>query len=812
MRRKLLVVILAVGCLLLGRSVFGAQQLIADGGFGSVTPGQWWTNQGSTQLGVNFVQNSYLSMGNINGSPNTYQLVFQQFTVPTNTLLLEFSYQWRMIDVADPANTVQFVSFLGDSFDDVLTGGVIQNVENTPGDTGWDTVTSVSTNLAGQTLDLNFETFITNSTAGLSTSFYIDNVSALAFTPADIPPNDFFTNSTVLNTSSNIMALGTNVLATTESGEPSKIAGDTGGHSLWWNWTAPSNGVAIINTDGSTFSTLLGVYTGDSISSLKPVAANANGKNSQVKFNASAGTKYQILVEGRNNSIGDVELNLIFSLDTRPPTIAITSPGKNAKLTNSTVIVSGTASDNFGIASVQYQLVNAQGTNGFQAATGTNSWTATITNLIPGLNTIQAYSVSTSGNESAVVSRTVDYIVVSPLSLTVNGTGTVSPNLNNDLLDVGTDYTVTAKPGAGQILSNWVDGDEVLGTAAKLTFTMQSNMVLVANFVANPFTPIVGGYQGLFYDTNGPEHESSGFVNLTLGGSGSYSASVIVAGLSYKLSGQFSAGGMASNNIVRKGLTNVTVQMQLDLTGGGITGVLSDGTWVAELNAEPIATAATAARYTLLIPGGTNAIAQPGGDSYGTVSVSSRGGISFAGALADGTKVSQKANLLENGQWPFYIGLYSGKGSIFGWLTFSNQADSDITGPVDWFKLSGASGKFYSGGFTNVSDATGSLFTNAAPVLNLTDGQVVFSNGNVATFTNEVTLSAANKITNDSTNNALTMSITTSSGLFKCIVVNPSTGKRFAADGVLLQKQNFGSGFFLGTNQTGSVVFGPASP
>ena len=51
--------------------------------------------------------------------------------------------------------------------------------------------------------------------------------------------------------------------------------------------------------------------------------------------------------------------------------------------------------------------------------------------------------------------------------------------------------------------------------------------------------------------------------------------------------------------------------------------------------------------------------------------VDSKGTVKFAGKLGDGTSVSQSALLSIDGQWPFYISLYSGSGSLFGWLTFA---------------------------------------------------------------------------------------------------------------------------------------------
>jgi hypothetical protein len=827
MKRTAVVFLLAVG-LLLGRSAFGVIELIGpdvgDGGFDSPAggAGPWAISASSTTVSaVSFQANpliahsnsGYMSMGGINGQQT--EIVFESVNVPTNALLLLYSYSWEGITV-DPASSAQFSALVSTNGKTVFT--LEQELNQSTGGYVFRSFSLTNlTNLVGQSIQASFAIQLATG-VGSGSTFNVDDVSVFAFTPDDIPPNDFFTNSTVISNATNkISVIGTNLLATKEPGETNKIAGNPGGHSLWWNWTAATNGTLIVNTSGSTFNTLLGVFTGNDVSSLTQVAANANGSSSQVKIPVAAGTTYQIVVDGKSGAAGIIQLNLSFSLDSKDPTVAFTSPANNAKLTNSTVVVKGTASDTVGLASVQYRLENAQGTNDYQTATGTSNWTATITTLIPGPNTIRAFATDTSGNQSAVAARTVTFVVVSPLTVNISGSGTVSPDLNGKLEDVGANITLTAKPGTGQVFSNWVSGDVVLATTATITTPMETNLVLQANFVPNPFGPAVGTYQGLFYNTDTPEHASSGFFNLTLSSSGSYSAKVIVAGLSYSLSGQFSAGGVASNNIVRKGLPPVSVEMQLDLGGGGISGQLSDGTWVAQLNADPVVTSATAAHYTMIIPGVDDPVAQPGGDGYATVAVSSTGGISVSGALTEGTKMTQKANLLQNGQWAFYVPLYSGKGSIFGWLTFSNQPDSDFSGTVDWFKLTGASGKLYPKGFTNMTAVAGSLyqFTNGVPVLNFTNnnnGWFQFINGNLASnFVNPVTLSTANKLTVDGTNK-LTASITTSSGLFKVTTVNPSTGKSITGNGVVFQKGNFGGGFFLGTNETGSVTLGPVNP
>jgi hypothetical protein len=803
-------VLVAIGCLF-GRGSFGATELVVNGGF--ETPTAPWQFVGNLN-GISFSANqafahtgtNFLSLGNVNGTQP--QRVFQVVTIPADTILASFSYFLGGVTI-DPPDTSQLSLILvTPNGQTLLTNRAF--VSDLNSNTGYQRRTADLTAYAGQTIGVAFQTDFKTTTNGAGTTFRVDDASLLAFNASDIPANDNFANARLLTT--NTIAFATNIVASVETGEP-KHANKTGGHSVWWKWVAPGNGQLIITTAGSTFNTLLGVYTGSSVSSLKQIAAdddvNATGGNftSKVKFLVSAGTEYEIAVDGKSGDTGVAQLNWAFSADTKDPKVAITSPKSKSSVTNASVLVHGTASDDLGVALVQVRVENAAGTNDYQDAVGTNSWSVTLNNLIPGLNTIRARAFDTSSNESTSVASSVTFVVVSSLTVTINGSGTVSPNLNDTLQNIGASLTMTARPGSGQVFAGW-SGDVAANTAA-LKFVMQSNMMLQANFAPNPFTPVTGTYQGLFYVTTGPAHESSGFLNATLSSSGAFSARIMLAGKSYSLSGLFTAGGSFSNNIVRKGLTPVSAQLHLDLAGGGITGSLSDGTWTSQLIAYRTLTSpgAIAGKYTLVLPGGLDGVAQPGGDGYGNVTVSSAGAISLKGALADGSKVTQKANLLTSGQWPFYLSLYSGNGSIFGWMTFSNGI---ISGPLDWFKKPQARAKLYPAGFTNVTEAAGSiyLFTNGVPVLDFSTGEFSLNNGNlVSPLVDTITLDSANKIT--STNATLKISISTATGSFKGSVANPAGGKAISFTGVVLQRQNVAGGFFTGATQTGRVHFGP---
>jgi Bacterial Ig domain len=132
---------------------------------------------------------------------------------------------------------------------------------------------------------------------------------SLELEPGPPPPaNDDFANAEVLSGTSG-SASGTNVAASKQSGEPNH-AGNPGGASVWYEWEAPEDGVAFIDTCASDFDTLLGVYTGSAVSALGEVTSNDDGCGGQssVSFYAHAGTIYRIAVDGYDGATGAVEL------------------------------------------------------------------------------------------------------------------------------------------------------------------------------------------------------------------------------------------------------------------------------------------------------------------------------------------------------------------------------------------------------------------------------------------------------------------------------------------------------------------------
>jgi hypothetical protein len=403
-----------------------------------------------------------------------------------------------------------------------------------------------------------------------------------------------------------------------------------------------------------------------------------------------------------------------------------------------------------------------------------------------------------------------------PVSLQTDGAGRITGATNGQLLELTRPYTITARPDAGNLFGVWT-GTQTSATAV-LKFNMESNANFTAVFATNLFPYVKGVYNGLFHDTNEVAQQSSGFLTLTLGDTGGYSGKLLRNGRTVRLSGTFGVDGGETNAVAFSTTETNQLFMQVDLTGGSdqITGSITSQLWTSQLIMDRAVFLAKtnpapwAGSYTFLWDPDTNGVPGPEGVSAGTLKVDAKGGVTLKASLADNTTLSLKSSISKNGEVPVYGSLYKGLGAVVSWLTFdTNQANTDVSGLVNWFKQAQPASKFYRTGFTNETMLVGSRFiaptTNR--VLNLTNAVVGFTNGNLAAdFANDVTLGADHKVINNSTN-ALTLKITKTTGLFTGTVTPPATRTARSYKGALLQKQNRGAGFLIGTNRTSQVTF-----
>ena len=135
------------------------------------------------------------------------------------------------------------------------------------------------------------------------------------------PSNDAFAARTPISSTAASIS-GSNVAASLEPGEPAH-SGKQPGRSVWWSWQPTNSGPVTLSTYGSTFDTILDVYTNSVLSNLSLVAGNddcftfsttngpTNDPSSRVFINAVAGTTYQIAVSGANSNSGNVSLNFV---------------------------------------------------------------------------------------------------------------------------------------------------------------------------------------------------------------------------------------------------------------------------------------------------------------------------------------------------------------------------------------------------------------------------------------------------------------------------------------------------------------------
>ena len=562
--------------------------------------------------------------------------------------------------------------------------------------------------------------------------------------------------------------------------------------------------------------------TVNGLSAANSTASSNNTANWSRVVSLAAKTNTLTVVASDNAASPNRVTNVLYIVsDTLRPTLRITAPTLNQRWSNAVFSVKGTARDNRQVAAV-WCLTN--GVWGLvPTGSGWTNWTVDVA-LAPGNNTVKAYAVDTAGNKSPTNTVTFAYVATDRLLLSTAGNGRVSPNYSNAVLEVGKRYSLTATPGTGSLFSNWVgrvSGNVVISTnTASLSFLMQSNLVLQANFVPNPFTPLAGAYNGLFFPTansymaTNTGATNSGFMGLTLTSLGKYSGSLLLEGRTVRFSGQFDLGLQSQVRLARYGKPALTIGLKLhpeiyhpqtDMTETNVlTGtVAEEGRWISDLCAYRASTSTSnlyAGAYTFLVEGchdwglcfGDGFTDLPNGDCPASVKISSKGAIQMTGTLGDGTAFGRSATASEQGLWPLYVPLYGGRGFLMGWVTLTtSQSGSSVT----WAMPPGLPGHYNTNGFVHtrltlltkytappagqnavnwsnaVVEITGGDLPKPADRANILQSQILVSNNIVRVISGTIS--------------NLTMSITASNGLFKGSFVDPVSRKTTSFSGAL---------------------------
>lgn len=159
--------------------------------------------------------------------------------------------------------------------------------------------------------------------------------SALSILAA--PDNDGFASARVLPAALPVTAVGGNVEASHEEGEPRP---EKSARTVWWTWTPAASGWVRITTRGTDIDTVLAAYTGSTLGGVVRQAFNddvgtAEGEvgPSELLFRADAGETYHLQVGGYAGWEGTFSLRLesvpappqLTALSIAPATVDVSS-------------------------------------------------------------------------------------------------------------------------------------------------------------------------------------------------------------------------------------------------------------------------------------------------------------------------------------------------------------------------------------------------------------------------------------------------------------------------------------------------------
>ncbi|HEY3857101.1 MAG TPA: FG-GAP-like repeat-containing protein [Verrucomicrobiae bacterium] len=454
--------------------------------------------------------------------------------------------------------------------------------------------------------------------------------------------------------------------AASEPGQP-EPCGQPGGASQWFVYTAPVTGTMRIDTQGSTFNTLVGVYTGsgESFESLEEAGCGyttnyLTGGQPTVVLEAIKGTQYFILIDGYQGATGLARLR-----------IGLGQPLNFQSLPASQMQVSAGGNETFNVTAIgstpfsyQWQL------NGVNIAGATKA-----------AYTLKGAQSAAEGNYTVVVSNMMGAVTSAPpTSLRVQYAPTLLTGPSNVTVKLGqpAKFVVTAlgvNVKTNPFVSQWFYSNSPIARATALTYAIpatratnqgpyhivirnsygavtsgvalltvtgaiQPSTVNTPNINNTPnnreptpsekLSAAAGTYVGLFHpNAEGATQKNSGYLTATIAakGAGAYSGNLLLDGGSYSFTGKFDENGQTQTQINRPGQTplSATLQLDIDPADGQMTGQIRGENWESQLQAArpeigPTTQTNATSQYTIILPGaGAGNIATPTNQLIGTL-------------------------------------------------------------------------------------------------------------------------------------------------------------------------------------------------
>jgi len=342
-------------------------------------------------------------------------------------------------------------------------------------------------------------------------------------------------------------------------------------------------------------------------------------------------------------------------------------------------------------------------------------------------------------------------------------------------------------------------------------------LVLTVNFTSNYFLPLHGVFNGLFANTTAVAAESSGMLqSLSLGTNGVFTGRLVKAGTTYSFGGTWGVGGYYATNLGPASAAGgpLKLSMYLDRVNQVITGTVSNTLWTANLLAEMAGSNLPSSEFTFLLTPPANAPSSiPPGDGYAAAS-NHLGTYTLSGYLADGAAITPAVPASSNGDLPIYATPYGNTGLLLGWINLNSVQAGSPTNSLTWMKKASRSYPPYTNGFTEVVTVQGGLWTNPpahVPAIALPMGDLQLSNAsllinfNVAISNTDAIVKLGTVPTNSLTGGM----VTAKTGVFTFTFGTGVGRSTTAGQGILVQSQTNGGGYFLGTTNAGAISLTP---
>lgn len=319
---------------------------------------------------------------------------------------------------------------------------------------------------------------------------------------------------------------------------------------------------------------------------------------------------------------------------------------------------------------------------------------------------------------------------------------------------------------------------------------------------------------------------------------GSVTGKVIMNGKSATITGKFTLGGGLAASLPQPDGSTVVLNLQLMRTttrsGDVLRGTITwNGTTAnADAPRAPYSLANPAppsvvGTYTMVLPSQPGwGIAEPGGDGWATVKVSTAGVVTISGKVGDGVALTETAYVSLENEACLYTDLYSStpvRGRLGGKIVFRNvDGVSDFDGLMQWRKFADSREASYKAGFAKEVWAIGSRYYAPASgvrvltqladqeynaTLNLMDESLVNDNGQVSKAVSWLTTNVIKYYGVET----LSTTVTASTGAFTGSYVDSLLALNVKFTGIAFQKQGIAAGLALFPTTAGAVRIQPGT-